>query len=154
GVVSMLAAWLVARSAFKAQRANFEAEVQRLVAAHHHQEAESLSTGLILDRSQALCEQGDAGAAMLWLARGLAIAIKADSANIQRVMRINLAACRSLLSPLLRPPLEHRGQVIAVAFRPDGDEILTGSSDGITQVWHAATGTRVGPPLHHQGRAL
>ena len=34
-------------------------------------------------------------------------------------------------------------------FRPDGRAVLTGSRDGTAQVWDAATGRPIGPPLKH-----
>ena len=38
----------------------------------------------------------------------------------------------------------------AVAFSPDGKTVLTGSFDGTAQVWEAATGKPLGPPLPHR----
>ena len=46
---------------------------------------------------------------------------------------------------------------MAVAFSPDGKTVLTGSADGMAQLWDAATGNSIGKPLspswycHHRG---
>src|SRR5262249_52909908 len=47
--------------------------------------------------------------------------------------------------------LTHRDRVAAVAFRPDGKAVLTGSVDKTAQLWDVATGAKIGPPLEHQG---
>ena len=52
------------------------------------------------------------------------------------------------------PPLTHKGAVDAVAFRPDGKTLVTGSADGTARLWDAATGQPIGEPLTHQGRSL
>src|SRR5262249_40058188 len=44
----------------------------------------------------------------------------------------------------------HPGSVLAVAFSPDGQTVLTGSSDGTARLWNAATGKPVAQPLQHQ----
>jgi WD40 repeat protein len=55
--------------------------------------------------------------------------------------------------------LQHQHAVIAAAFSPDGQTILTGSNDDGAQFWAAATGKRLGAPcrhadidFHHQGQ--
>jgi WD40 repeat protein len=40
--------------------------------------------------------------------------------------------------------------VYAVAFRPDGKAVLTGSYDRTARLWDAATGRPLGDPLTHQ----
>jgi WD40 repeat protein/tRNA A-37 threonylcarbamoyl transferase component Bud32 len=50
----------------------------------------------------------------------------------------------------LTPPLRHQGEVMAVAFSPDGQSVLTGSQDGTARLWSAATGKELTPPLRHQ----
>jgi WD40 repeat protein len=41
--------------------------------------------------------------------------------------------------------------VRAVAFRPDGKVVLTGSEDGTAQAWDAVTGKPLGRALEHDG---
>jgi WD40 repeat protein len=47
-------------------------------------------------------------------------------------------------------PLPHQGAVVAVAFRPDGKTVLTGSTDRTARLWDAATGRQLGPSLAHR----
>ena len=47
------------------------------------------------------------------------------------------------------PPLRHDGSVNAVAFRPDGAVVLTGSDDETTRLWDAKTGAPLGTPQRH-----
>ena len=44
----------------------------------------------------------------------------------------------------------HQAAVNAMAFSPDGRIVLTGSSDRTAQLWDAATGAAIAPPLVHQ----
>ena len=49
---------------------------------------------------------------------------------------------------MLQPPLEgHEGEVLAVAFSPDGKHIVSGSSDNTIRLWDAKTGEMLQPPL-------
>jgi tetratricopeptide (TPR) repeat protein len=50
--------------------------------------------------------------------------------------------------------LPHRGPVVALAFRADGTEFVTGSWDGAARIWKTATGEQVGPLLTHKGKVL
>jgi WD40 repeat protein/serine/threonine protein kinase/tetratricopeptide (TPR) repeat protein len=47
--------------------------------------------------------------------------------------------------------LPHDNAVLAVAFSPDGQRILTGSADQTARMWDAATGRPLGKPLVHDG---
>jgi dipeptidyl aminopeptidase/acylaminoacyl peptidase len=47
--------------------------------------------------------------------------------------------------------MRHQGDVRAVAFRPDGKAVLTGSYDKTARLWSAATGKELTPPMRHQG---
>jgi WD40 repeat protein len=44
-------------------------------------------------------------------------------------------------------PLQHQGDVSAVAFSPDGQTLLVGSSDHCARLWDTATGAPIGPTL-------
>ena len=37
----------------------------------------------------------------------------------------------------------HRGQIVVVAFSPDGKRIASGSEDKRVKIWNAATGVEV-----------
>jgi WD40 repeat protein len=105
------------------------------------------SAGLALDRGLALCEQGDVDLGFLWLARGLEIAPD-DAEDLQRVLRANLAGWRPRLVALCG--FQHDTRISSLAFSPDGKTILSGVSE-TAQLWDAATGRSVGPPLPHKG---
>jgi WD40 repeat protein len=47
--------------------------------------------------------------------------------------------------------MPHPGEVLAVAFGPDGHTILTSSEDQTIRRWDASTGKPVGGPVHHKG---
>jgi WD40 repeat protein/tetratricopeptide (TPR) repeat protein/tRNA A-37 threonylcarbamoyl transferase component Bud32 len=54
---------------------------------------------------------------------------------------------------LVAGPLKHGGQVVALAFSPDGRTLLTGCSDGTGCLWDVATG-ELRLPLRHQGAVV
>ena len=105
-----------------------------------------------LQKSKALCEDGDAGEGMLWLAEALSITPD-DARDLSRVLRANVAAWYSHLNSLTAV-LAHRGSVTDVAFSPDGARVLTASRDGTARLWDAATGSRVGATLQHDAPVI
>jgi WD40 repeat protein len=119
-------------------------------------EAQLLSAGLALNQGQNLCEKGDVGRGLLWIAHSLRLipqsapdAAGRDRARaLDRVVRANLAAWRSELSPL-RASLERGGWVNAVDFSANGKLIVTASDDKTARLWDARTGAPVGEPLPH-----
>ena len=55
---------------------------------------------------------------------------------------------------LLGSPLRHQGRVIAVAFSPDGNTVLTGSDDMKARIWDVASGRlRLEPPPARRSRS-
>jgi WD40 repeat protein/tRNA A-37 threonylcarbamoyl transferase component Bud32 len=122
------------------------------------QQAERRLAENYLDRGRTLCEQGDTGRGMLWLARSLELA----PADLQRAIRLNLAIWYPQVNKL-RAILEHgtvetsatgfstpnstpRPGISVVAFSPDGSRILT--KETVAQLWDAASGNPIGGPLY------
>jgi hypothetical protein len=50
--------------------------------------------------------------------------------------------------------LQHRDGVKYASFSPDSQRVVTASEDRTAQVWDAATGKRIGPPLRHNDEVL
>lgn len=102
-----------------------------------------------LDRGLILCDQGDIGTGMLWLARSLQTA-PAEAADLQWAIRVNLTGWSRQLHHL-KAVLQHQGPVLAVAYSPDGQTVWTGSEDGTARRWQGDTGTPMGLPIVHPG---
>ena len=75
---------------------------------------------------------------MLWLARALELA-PPDETAMRRVIRANLNAWSRELNSL-EAIFPHEQAVIAAAFSPDGELVLTGSNDDTAQLWSVRTG--------------
>jgi WD40 repeat protein len=138
--------------------ADLRQEKQQTEAARNKSERHAAT--LALDQGLALCEQGEIGRGMLWLAHGLEIA-PAAAADLRYAIRANLAAWRLQLTSL-QMSLPHQGSVRAVSFSPDGKTLVTSSElmnaertmlDRMeARLWEAATGNPLGPPLQHPAR--
>jgi eukaryotic-like serine/threonine-protein kinase len=133
--------------------------------------AERQSVDLVLDRGLALCEQGDLGAGLLWLARSLEIAERSEATDdLRRAIRINLRTWGRELLPV-RQVLDHKAGHVALVLRegnggtrgnpnpgtfghralrfsPDGRALVT-CQDRTARLWDTATGQHLGPPLKH-----
>jgi hypothetical protein len=114
-------------------------------------QAEKLAAGLALERGRELCDQGQGGLGPLWLARALRSAVQAEDAELERVIRTNLAF-EARQAPVLQARWPHGRTVTAVAFSPDGRLVLTGGWDRTARLRDVATGELLSPPLAHQGR--
>ncbi len=120
------------RATANLQAALRDAQTQR-------RQADRLSAHLAFDQAIRLCEQQEVGKGMLWLARSLEIATRAEDVRLQRDIRTNLNGWRGHLHNL-EQYLRHGDSVLAAAFSPDGNSILTGSGDHKAQLWAVATG--------------
>jgi WD40 repeat protein/serine/threonine protein kinase len=104
--------------------------------------AERLSTTYAMHQGLNLCDQGEVGLGLLWLAQSLRIAPD-HAPDLQHLVRANLGAWKPHCRPL-KALLQHGDAVIAIAYGRDGEQILTGSWDTGARIWKA-DGTPVGP---------
>jgi WD40 repeat protein/tRNA A-37 threonylcarbamoyl transferase component Bud32 len=96
-----------------------------------------------------LCDEGNTGRGLLWLARGLRTAGQAEADDVGWAARMNLAGWGRHVHPL-RAMVGHHDSVMRVAFSPDGKLFATASSDGTARLWDAATATPVGAVMAHE----
>lgn len=101
-----------------------------------------------LDRGLALSEQDDNARGLLWMARSLHV-LPAGATDLDRVIRLNLAAWSGHLFSLKAFLKIPDGSPLAVAFSPNGSLIVTGSGGGTAQLWGADTDEPLGEPLRH-----
>jgi WD40 repeat protein/serine/threonine protein kinase len=107
-----------------------------------------------LDQGLTECEAGRVRKGMLTLARSLVLAAELPperAADIEHAARVNLSAWRTHL-PALRCLFPHEAVIRAVAFRPDGAEMVTASYDGIVRRWDASSCRSSGPDLRYPGQ--
>jgi WD40 repeat protein len=123
-----------------------EGEKQRAEDALHAVDQQRRQSALLaLDRGLALCEQGDPGRGLLWLARALEIAPD-DAGDLQWIIRTNLGAWSREVAAL--KGFQGDDRTNSVAFSPDSRRIVTGASDD-ARLWDAVNGEPIGPPLEH-----
>ncbi|MHC4955768.1 MAG: serine/threonine-protein kinase [Planctomycetota bacterium] len=118
-------------------------------ATKERERAEGINFKMAVDRGIHLCEDGNVGHGLLWLARALEQCPDDDSA-MERVVRANLNAWRRELNAL-EAVFPHEAPALSVAFNPQGDRLVTGSEDRTAQIWNLSTNEPVGEPLQHGG---
>ncbi|HZY83476.1 MAG TPA: protein kinase [Gemmataceae bacterium] len=140
----VLVAWQWRRADAKAKD---EAEAKQ-TAQERALEVERLSARMTLDQGINLCESGDVGRGLLWMAQALEVAERTGDGDLALAARRNLAG---MLPFFVRQPaqLPHKSLVVDVALSPDGRAALTASLDGTAGLWDAATGKPRGGPLRH-----
>jgi WD40 repeat protein len=111
-------------------------------------EAERQAAESILDRALALCQQGESGRGLLWLARGLELAHRAGDADLESAFRWELGAWAAQTHELILA-LDYPGPVSAVALSTDGRLIAAAGPDGRVLLWQTDTGAAYGAPLAH-----
>jgi len=125
----------------------WEAGVQKEEAVK--KKAEVAETLVRSDFSQGvqLAEQGKPNEALAYLARAIRTGHNEKAAN--------LAA--SLIALKINQPraiLKHDSKVNFAHFSPDGRWVVTGSEDGLSQVWDAETGAKISTPVRHDGDSV
>jgi len=133
----------------EAEEAQKQADAARQAEAAQKRQFQRLSANLLLDRGQALCEQEDIGRGLLWLSRSLQIA-PADDADLQRVIRMNLADWQRHFHPLRYPLSAGRSTNWAAVLSRDGKVLLTESMDHTARLWETATGKPIGQPMKNK----
>jgi WD40 repeat protein len=154
-VGSVLAATYFRRLAGNESRANEQLVVARKVADDARRQAleerdhsRRQSTDLALDKGIALAEQGEIAQGLRWMLEGLDRA-PAESAEIQRVIRINLTAWSEQahgLRNVIRVPIRTGPSAYRCAVSPDGRLIAVASADRL-EYWDAKS-------LEPMGRSL
>jgi WD40 repeat protein/serine/threonine protein kinase len=117
----------------------------------YRHKAESRLAESYLDRGVSLCDQGEVARGLLWLMRALQVA-PAEARDLQRVIRINLAAWHRELNPLEAVLPDQYFEVHPVSSR-DGTVLLTVDTQGRAHLWEAATGKRIAGPFPNEGPA-
>lgn len=130
-LVSSVAAVLVWRQGQETQTALEAAQIKT-------REAEFQSTRLAVERALALCDSGNTGRGLNWLAYALRLCPE-DEANYQRVIRGNLEAWSHQAHPL-EMVLDHPRYVSTAAFTSKGTRLLTSCYDGRLRVWDPERG--------------
>jgi WD40 repeat protein/serine/threonine protein kinase len=142
--------WLAARQA----RATAQAEAQHAEQARDEAnalrlQAERREARLALERGLSLCEQGEVGGGLTWLAHSLQRTTKLGDTDLEQAIRVNLADwATQFCVPGIR--LQHLGEVHRAAFSPDGKTVLVGAGK-LAHQYDAATGQPAGPPLTSVG---
>src|SRR5262249_47370208 len=101
-----------------------------------------------------LCEQGEAGRGLVWLARSLEMAAAYGAEDLQRASRACLAGWYREIHPL-RVVFQHEGGArrLGGAISPHGKRGLTASWDDLKpgpaemRLWETATGKPLSPPI-------
>jgi uncharacterized protein (TIGR03067 family) len=104
-----------------------------------------------LERGQSLCEQGETGLGMLWLARSLKTATGAGDSDLGRVIRSNLAGWRPELHALRASYRHPEGVPTAVALSHDSRSFVLGNKEGTAVLYRTATGSPAGKVFRHPG---
>jgi WD40 repeat protein len=110
------------------------------------QRAEEAEAYLALRQGQTLCEEGDIGRGLLWMARSLERATSAGATNLDRPLRINLAEWARQLRPP-GPRLPQPAPILGLTFDPSGRLLLAAGKDGFVHYWDVETAREVGPAL-------
>ena len=93
----------------------------------YREEAELLSAQLLFKNGVALCEEGEAGRGMLWMARSLARSPD-SAAGLQRTVRTALPSAAATVHAL-EAVFSFPNQTIVTAFSPDGKTLFLGGKN-------------------------
>jgi eukaryotic-like serine/threonine-protein kinase len=129
----------------KAETARKKAEAEKQNADAARREAQRQLVVSFIDRGINELEHGDPPPGYGFLIHAYRAA--SDAPDLRATIRAVLGAW-DVDSPRVLP---HDGQVVAVAFAPDGMKIATASGDNTARLWDAVTGKPLGLPMEHNG---
>jgi WD40 repeat protein/serine/threonine protein kinase len=104
---------------------------------------------LCIERASNLFGRGLRDEGMLWMARALENA-PTDSPGLSAVVRASLGAWYAK-ARLLERSLHHGGEVLDVAFSPDGHRLATACQDRSVRLWDVAMGHPLTKSMAHGG---
>ena len=151
GAVMLVAAvglGLVAWQWQRATKAAAASAASRRLAEEETRKADQLLAGTSLSQGMMLCEAGEIGQGLNWLARAVVLADRSGESSVERVARMNLASWRPFLVRQ-QAGFAHPGWVWTMALSPDGRTALTGGSDQIARLWDVRTGKPMGLEMNH-----
>jgi WD40 repeat protein/serine/threonine protein kinase len=138
----------------QAQAAEQQATANARAEKAARQKADRLVVQMALERGQGLCEQGEPGRGLLWLAHGLTLAAQAQAEDLDRTIRMNLGAWRRQVCAR-KAELRWAGSGGAVALSPDGRTLLSATGLRAAYLHDATTGrVREDIPFTHGDRVL
>ena len=131
----------------QAQEKQKEAETAAAAQNRERMRAEGFLEQIQLQRANELLEGPEATLGITYLGQVL------------RSNPTNQVAAARLVSALIRPrsqsliePMRHDDGLFVVQFSPDGEKVVTASSDHTARVWNARTGQPLSPPMKHENR--
>ncbi len=95
------------------------------------------------DRSDLEFARGNIAESLNWMLRAYEVAPEVDP------LRDSYYRLLAAQGSTIGCPFFHEGEVLSVAFSPDGRSVLTGSKDGAARLWDTATGKPLGEPMCH-----
>jgi WD40 repeat protein len=131
--------------ATEADLANEAAQKEKRQADQLREQAEYREARLAQERGHEYCCWGALPRGLVWLTRGLELAVLAGNEDLERAARINLAEWRRQLcqpGPVLRPG----GRIHGLAISPDGKRALVGAGLSVRE-WDLTTGKQVGKEI-------
>jgi eukaryotic-like serine/threonine-protein kinase len=111
-------------------------------------DAQVVSANLLLERGVSLCEAGECGPGLLWLARALETAPADETGLIQSTRLLMGGWGRQLRLPLR--VFRHERAVEKVALSPDGNSFAAATGN-LAYLWRADGSQPYGMPLVHGG---